>query len=89
MFAEAIDQGELDRIYRSVPENTPTGTNIGDPVSAIDPDGSEVALTYSLGGMNADMFEIDSGTGQLKTDALLDYEAFDNEPRAYFISSCL
>ena len=86
MFAEAIDQGELDRIYRSVPENTPTGTNIGDPVSAIDPDGSEVALTYSLGGMNADMFEIDSGTGQLKTDALLDYEAFDNEPRAYFIN---
>ena len=84
MFAEASDGG--NRIYRSIPENTAAGTNIGDPVSAIDPDGSEVALTYSLSGMNADMFGIDSTTGQLKTCAPLNYEAFANEPRAYLVS---
>ncbi len=84
MFAEASDGG--NRIYRSIPENTAVGTNIGDPVSAIDPDGSEVALTYSLSGMNADMFGIDSTTGQLKTCAPLNYEAFGNEPRAYLVS---
>ncbi len=84
MFAEGRD-GD-NRIYRSIPENTAVGTNIGDPVSATDPDGSEVTLTYNLGGPNANMFEIDSGMGQLKTKALLDYEAFDNEPRAYFVN---
>ena len=84
MFAEASDGGDL--IYRSIPENTAAGTNIGNPVSAMDPDGSEVVLTYSLNGMNADMFGIDSTIGQLKTSAPLDYEAFDNEPRAYLVS---
>ena len=88
MFAEVIDEtnGGGGHIYRSIPENTAAGTNIGDPVSAMDPDGSEVALTYSLSGMNADMFGIDSTIGQLKTYAPLDYEAFDNEPRAYLVS---
>ena len=84
MFAEA--NSGTDRIYRSIPESTTAGTNIGDPVSAIDPDGSDNALTYSLDGANAGMFEIDSGMGQLRTKALLDYEAFESEPRAYFIN---
>ena len=44
------------------------------------------ALTYSLDGANAGMFEIDSGMGQLRTKAPLDYEAFESEPRAYFIN---
>ena len=84
MFAEA--NSGTDRIYRSIPESTTACTNIGDPVSAIDPDGSDNALTYSLDGANAGMFEIDSGMGQLRTKAPLDYEAFESEPRAYFIN---
>ena len=32
-------------------------------------------MTYSLGGVNADSFDIDTTTGQLKTKAALDYEA--------------
>ena len=86
MFAEAIDGGEAGILYRSIPENTAAGTNIGDPVSAIDPDGPEVALTYNLNGSNASMFEIDSQTGQLMTKMPLDYEAFDSEPRAYLVN---
>ena len=84
MFAEA--NSGTDRIQRSIPESTTAGTNIGDPVSAIDPDGSDNVLTYNLDGVNAGMFGIDSNTGQLRTDAPLDYEAFESEPRAYFIS---
>ena len=83
VFSEEMDAGVINHIYRFIPENTPVGINIGPPVSAIDPDGSE--LTYSLSGANADMFEIDTGTGQLRTKMPLDYEAFENDPRAYFV----
>ena len=86
MFAEVMDGGGVNRIHRSIPESTAAGTNIGDPISAIDPDGSDNTLTYNLGGTDADMFGIDSGTGQLMTHAPLDYEAFNNEPRAYFVN---
>ena len=85
MFLQANGASGANRIHRSVLENTATGTNIGDPVSAADPDGSEVPLSYSLSGPNANMFAIDSDIGQLKTQVLLDYEAFDSEPRAYSI----
>ena len=56
---------------RSVAENTPRGRNIGSRVSATGGTGS---LTYSLGGTDAASFGIDTDTGQLKTDAALDYE---------------
>ena len=49
-------------IHRSIPESTASGTNIGNPVSATDPDGNST-LTYNLGGVNAGMFGIDSSTG--------------------------
>ena len=83
IFIEA--NSEAEQIHRSIPENTPADTNIGNPVSAEDPDGSDVVLTYSLGGTNADMFNIDYCTGQLKTKAPLDYEAFEDEPRSYIV----
>ena len=57
---------------RSVAENTGSGVNIGDPVSATDVDDDD--LTYSLGGTDAGSFSIDSTTGQLRTSASLDYE---------------
>ena len=57
---------------RSVPENTPSGRNIGSPVTATDQDGD--SLTYSIGGTDASSFSIVTSTGQLRTSAALDYE---------------
>ena len=48
------------------------GTAIGAVVSATDADNDP--LTYTLGGDDAASFDIDSMTGQLKTNASLDYE---------------
>ena len=61
-----------DSTTRSIAENTDAGENIGDPVSATDPDND--VLTYSLGGTDAAAFSIDSTTGQLQTKTELDYE---------------
>ena len=85
VFSEQMDAAAVNRVHRSIPENTQVGINIGPPVSATDPDGSEVVLTYSLRGYDAAMFEIDNGTGQLRTKMPLDYEAFAREPRTYFV----
>ena len=63
---------------REVPENTPPGVNIGDPISATDGDEGTLefgnTLTYSLEGTDAASFDIDPSTGQLITKAPLDYE---------------
>ena len=59
---------------RSVAENTPSGVNIGSPVTATDAN-SDDTLTYTLGGTDATSFSIVSTTGQLRTRAPLDYEA--------------
>ena len=67
---------------RSVPENTPPGTNIGAPISATDDDEDTEefgnTLTYSLEGTDAALFDIDSSTGQLITKAPLDHEDQDS-----------
>ena len=61
-----------------VDENTPAGVNIGDPISASDPEEATLefgdTLTYSLEGDDAASFEINSLTGQLSTKAPLDHE---------------
>ena len=57
---------------RSVAENTVANTNIGTPVAATDQDDS--TLNYSLGGADAASFDIDNGTGQIKTKSALDFE---------------
>ena len=57
---------------RSIAENTASGENIGEALSATDADND--TLTYSLSGTDADTFSIDSDTGQLLTEAPLDYE---------------
>ena len=62
---------EGDSTTRVVLENTLAGTNIGNPVSATDSPGN--FLAYTLGGVDADSFDIDSG-GQLKAKVPLDYE---------------
>ena len=61
-----------DSVTRSVAENTAAGTNIGAAVSAIDADNH--TLTYSLGGTDAESFDIVSDSGQLQTKDDLDYE---------------
>ena len=58
---------------RSIAENTEAGADIGVPVSAKDPDPDDT-LTYTLSGDDAASFSIDATTGQLKTEAALDYE---------------
>ena len=70
-----------------MPENTPPGVNIGDPISATDADedgenNDDIefgdTLTYSLSGTDAASFDIDPSTGQLITKAPLDEETKDN-----------
>ena len=63
---------EGDSTTRSVAENTASGTSIGAAISATDADNN--TLTYSLGGTDASAFSIVNTTGQLQTNAALDYE---------------
>ena len=58
---------------RTIAENTPAGVTLGAPFTATDGDGD--ILTYSLGAGSAEDFEIDAAYGQLRTRAVLDYEA--------------
>ena len=60
-----------------VAENTAAGTDIGNPVTATDPDDGDT-LTYLLGGADADHFAIDADSGQLRTSGALDYESQDS-----------
>ena len=61
-----------NRTTRTIAENTPSGVNIGSPVSATDAD--DDTLTYTLGGVDAASFGIVRSSGQLQTQAPLDYE---------------
>ena len=65
-------------ISRSVAENSRAGTAVGDPVAATDQgDSGPDTLTYSLSGLDAASFDIDSGTGQIRVKAgnIPDFEA--------------
>ena len=57
---------------RSIEENIDAGTDIGLPVFATDANSD--TLTYSLGGTDANAFDIDDTSGQLQTRDPLDYE---------------
>ena len=58
---------------RSVAENTPSGANIGAPVAATDADSGDT-LEYTLAGTDKKSFGIHLNTGQLLTQAALDFE---------------
>lgn len=60
---------EGTRAPRSVAENTGAGVGIGQPITATDPNGDP--LLYSLSGADAELFDIDSTSGQLKTKVTL------------------
>ncbi len=70
---EFEDKPNGNPFTREVPENTPAGQNVGDPITATDPNGD--TLTYSLGGTHGSSFAIVAGSGQLQTKALLDHES--------------
>ena len=61
---------------RSVAENLVAGTNIGTAVTATDADTGST-LSYQLSGTDGAAFSIDESTGQLKTNAALNYETKD------------
>ena len=58
---------------RSVDENSPPGTNVGKPVKANDTGGDK--LHYTLGGTNADSFDINPATGQITVAARIPLDA--------------
>ena len=62
-------------VARSVPENSPANTAVGEPVTAADADGDP--LTYTLGGADASSFAVDASSGQLRTvsGVVYDHEA--------------
>ena len=69
---EAPNFTDGDSTTRSIAENIAADTNIGTAVAATDADND--TLTYSLGGTDAGAFSIVSTSGQLQTNAALDYE---------------
>ena len=78
-FAPMFTDGTIT--VRTIAENTAADINIGVPIAAIDTDAeadiddnTNDPLTYTLGGIDAAAFIIDTETGQLKTKVALDYE---------------
>ena len=61
----------------SVDENSGEDVAVGEPVTAVDPDGDD--LTYSLTGTDAALFTVDVSTGQIRvgSQAVLDEETKD------------
>ena len=73
---QSTEDGDLldDRgaATREVDENTPAGENVGSPVTATD--GDTTTLTYSLVGPDADLFNFNTRSGQIRTKAPLNHE---------------
>ena len=59
-------------VTRTVAENTAVGPDIGSPITATDVDGD--TLTYSLVGADSAAFAIVATSGQIRTNAPLDFE---------------
>ena len=63
---------QSDTATRMVEENTDAGEDVGLPVEADDADND--ILTYTLGGADADDFDIEPATGQILTESDLDFD---------------
>ena len=70
-------------VTREVEENSAVGTSVGAVVTATDADND--TLTYSLEGTDAASFEIDSGTGQIKTVTGVTYN-FEATKNSYSVT---
>ena len=64
---------EGSQTTRWVTENTPGGTNIGEPILATDATSNQ--LSYALLGTDTASFDIDSTSAQLLTNGPLDFES--------------
>ena len=62
-----------DSLERMVAENAAPGEHIGAPVAAVDPDGD--TPSYRLSGEDAQHFDIEEMTGQLRSSSVFDFEA--------------
>ena len=70
-------EGDQTDQTREVPENAEADTNVGDRVTATDPDGER--LMYELGGADQDSFDIDRTDGQItvREGTVLNFESKD------------
>ena len=78
---------DIDNIFFEsfeVKENTAANTNLGYPITAIDPEGGDV--TYSLAGTDAALFDVDDSGGQVKTKGSLNYETASSYTVAFTAS---
>ena len=63
----------LETDTRKIAEDAAPETDIGNPVTATDPD-NDYTLSYSLESANEELFRINASSGQLQTKAPLDFE---------------
>ena len=70
-------------VAREVQEG-PAGMIVGAPVTATDADGD--VLNYTLDGTDVASFEIDQATGQITTDAALDYDTLAEADRTLTVT---
>ncbi len=72
--SEELDLVGVREEVRRIVENSPAGSAVGDPVTAVSP--SDETLSYTLTGEAADSFVINAASGQIsvKPGATLDYE---------------
>ena len=73
-----------DTASRSVAENSVQGTNVGDPVTATDPDND--TLSYGITGPNPGGFTIDAATGQLRSGPAENYDFEDSAKSSYTVT---
>ena len=71
--ANRVPMFPSETAVRTVPENAVSGVAIGLPIGATDAD--DDTLTYSLSGDDANSFAFNTVSGQISTDAALDFEA--------------
>ena len=64
-----------ETVTRQVYDNVAVESKVGSPVTATDPDSDDLnRLTYTLSGTDAESFDIDAGSGQIRTAIALDYD---------------
>ena len=71
-FTTITSDGDCPAVTLCVPENTPAGRNVGNPVGASD--SAQTSLTYRLEGRDATSFTINGSTGQIRTRSALNHE---------------
>ncbi len=69
---------DAEAYEREVPENSPAGATVGEPVAAEDPDTDDLTHAFVPGGSEA-LFEIDAASGRIAVaeGAVLNYETPD------------